>query len=57
MLKKKEPYKRNFDAAENVKVVMDKVTGATHIYSIKEVVEAVEDSNLQISLASLAAES
>ena len=24
-------YKRNFDAAENVKVVMDKVTGATHI--------------------------
>ena len=43
-------YKRNFDAAENVKVVMDKVTGATHIYSCKEVVEAVEDSNLQIAL-------
>jgi len=43
-------YKRNFEAAENVKVVMDKVTGATHIYSCKEVVETVEDSNLQISL-------
>ena len=43
-------YKRNFDAAENVKVIMDKVTGATHIYSSKEVVEAVEDSNLQIFL-------
>ena len=43
-------YKRNFDSAENVKVVMDKITGATHIYSCKEVVEAVEDSNLQISL-------
>ena len=43
-------YKRNFDAAENVKVVMDKVTGATHVYTIKEVVEAVEDANLQISL-------
>jgi len=43
-------YKRNFDAAENVKVVMDKVTGATHIYSCKEVVEEVEDSNVQISL-------
>lgn len=43
-------YKRNFDSAENVKVVMDKVTGATHIYSCKEVSEAVEDSNLQISL-------
>ena len=43
-------YKRNFDSAENVKVVMDEVTGATHLYSVKEVVEAVEDSNLQISL-------
>ena len=43
-------YKRNFDAAENVKVAMDKVTGATHIYSCKEVVEAVEDNNIQISL-------
>ena len=43
-------YKRNFDAAENVKVVMDKVTGATHIYSCKEVVETLEDSNIQISL-------
>ena len=43
-------YKRNFDAAENVKVVMDKVTGATHIYSCKEVVEIVEDSNTQITL-------
>ena len=43
-------YKRNFDSAENVKVVMDKMTGATHIYSCKEVVENVGDSNLQISL-------
>lgn len=43
-------YKRNFDSAENVKVVMDNVTGASHLYAVKEVVEAVEDSNLQISL-------
>ncbi len=43
-------YKRNFDSNENVKVVMDNVTGAAHIYSIKEVVKAVEDSTLQISL-------
>ena len=43
-------YKRNFDAAENVKVVMDKVTGATHIYACKEIVEIVEDYNLHISL-------
>ena len=43
-------YKRNFDSAENVKVVMDEVTGASHLYAVKEVVKAVEDSNLQISL-------
>ncbi len=43
-------YKRNFDASENVKVEIDKKTGETHIYSIKEVVEAVEEPNLQISL-------
>ncbi len=43
-------YKRNFDAAENVKVVMDNQTGAAHLYAVKEVVEAVEDSKLQISV-------
>ncbi len=43
-------YKRNFDSAENVKVVMDQETGAAHLYAVKEVVEAVEDSKLQISL-------
>ncbi len=42
-------YKRNFDSAENVKVVMDNETGAAHLYAVKEVVEAVEDSKLQIS--------
>jgi len=42
-------YKRNFDSAENVKVVMDSETGAAHLYAVKEVVEAVEDSKLQIS--------
>ncbi len=43
-------YKRNFDSAENVKVIMDPVTGAAHLYAVKEVVEKVEDSNLQIVL-------
>ena len=43
-------YKRNFDSAENVKVVMDKVTGAAHLYAVKEVAEKIEDSKLQISL-------
>ena len=43
-------YKRNFDSAENVKVVMDSETGAAHLYAVKEVVEAVEDFKLQIGL-------
>ena len=43
-------YKRNFDSQENVKVVMDKKTGATYVYSLKEVVENPENSINQISL-------
>ena len=43
-------YKRNFDALENVKVVMDKHTGATYVYSIKEVVERANDPVQEISL-------
>lgn len=43
-------YKRNFDSLENVKVEMDRQTGATHLYSVKKVVEEVEDEDLEISL-------
>ncbi len=43
-------YKRNFDALENVKVVMDKNTGATHVYAIKEVMQRANDDALEISL-------
>lgn len=43
-------YKRNFDSSENVKVVMDQETGATHVYSVKEIVETVENPVQQISL-------
>ena len=43
-------YKRNFDSLENVKVVMDRKTGATHIYSVKQIVEKVENPELEISL-------
>ena len=43
-------YKRNFESKENVKVTMDKITGEVHLYAVKEVVEAPEDSYLQISL-------
>ena len=43
-------YKKNFDALENVKVTMDGKTGSIHIYSVKEVVEEIENPKLQISL-------
>ena len=43
-------YKKNFDAAENVKVEIDSQTGEIHVYAQKEVVETVENSQLQISL-------
>ena len=42
-------YKNNYKDSENVKVVMDKETGETHIYSVKEIVEAVENPVTQIS--------
>ncbi len=43
-------YKKNFDSADNVKVVIDRETGETHVYSSKTVVEAVKDSCMEISL-------
>ena len=43
-------YKRNFDTSENVKIVMDKSTGETYVYSIKEVVEKPNDLVQEISL-------
>ncbi len=43
-------YKRNFDSLENVKVEMDRKTGATHVYSIKEVMKKANDEVLEISL-------
>ena len=43
-------YKRNFDSLENVKVDIDHKTGATHIYSVKEVVEKPTNTTLEISL-------
>ena len=43
-------YKRNFDSLENVRVDIDKQTGATHVYSIKDVMEVAKDDALEISL-------
>ena len=43
-------YKRNFDSLENVKVQMDQQTGATHVFSLKEVVKRVMDKETQINI-------
>ena len=45
-------YKKNFDSAENVKIVIDPQTGNIDVYSMKEVVEIenLEDSKTQITL-------
>ena len=43
-------YKRNFESAENVKIVMDANTGDIRVFSLKEVVEEVKDEMLEISL-------
>ncbi len=42
-------YKKNFDE-ENVSIHIDQKTGATHIYSVKTVVEKVEDEKTEITL-------
>ncbi len=43
-------YKRNFDSLENVKVIMDEKTGATHVFSIKEVKKKVENPETEITV-------
>ena len=43
-------YKRNFDSLENVKVDIDKQTGATHIYAIKDIMENANDDATEITL-------
>lgn len=43
-------YKRNYGQAQNVEVLFDTNTGDIHVYSVKEVVEMVFDSTLEVSL-------
>ncbi|WP_010630918.1 transcription termination factor NusA [Sporolactobacillus vineae] len=43
-------YKRNFEQAQNVRVAIDETLGQIKVYARKEVAEAVENPNLQISL-------
>jgi len=42
--------KNNFGKADNIKVNIDRVTGAVNVYALKEVVEEVTDPVTQISL-------
>lgn len=44
-------YKRNFNSAQNVRVQLDRITGAYHVYSIKDIVEEPENEITDISLA------
>lgn len=43
-------YKRNFNSAQNVRVMMDRENGTVKVVAEKEVVETVEDAQTQISL-------
>lgn len=43
-------YKRNFNAAQNVKVDIDRTTGVIKVFARKTVVEEVLDSRLEISV-------
>ena len=43
-------YKRNYDSAENVKVEIDEKNGDIKVFSLKQVVENVENDMLEISI-------
>ncbi len=45
-------YKREFDTVDNVKITIDDKTGELHIYSVRDVVEVLEDPLLEIDLES-----
>lgn len=42
-------YKNNYKDSENVKVVVDRITGETHIYAVKEIVDKIENPVMQIT--------
>lgn len=44
-------YKKNFDAAQNVEVNMDRQNGAYHVYALKNIVEEVKNKITEISLS------
>ena len=44
-------YRRNFGAAQNVRISLSRETGAFHVFAIKTVVDGVESDVTEISLA------
>jgi transcription termination/antitermination protein NusA len=43
-------YKRNFGSSENIRTRLDPSTGRVHVFAEKEIVEAVSDPKIEISL-------
>ena len=43
-------YKKNYGSDQNVRVEIDRETGATHVYLRRDIVEVVEDEDYQITL-------
>ncbi|AEW05396.1 NusA antitermination factor [Sulfobacillus acidophilus DSM 10332] len=43
-------YRRNFGSAQNVRVHINRQTGATEVYALKTVVEEVQDHRLEVSV-------
>ena len=44
-------YKRNFNSAQNVKVMIDRTTGQFKVYAEKEVVEVVDEGDEQLKIS------
>ena len=45
----KVAYKKNFNQDDNVEIMLDREDGSFHVYSLKSVVEVVEDPVIEIS--------
>lgn len=43
-------YKKNFDSRENAKVTINPETGEMHLYTVKKIVEEVENPYLEVTL-------
>ncbi|HBW39069.1 MAG TPA: transcription termination/antitermination protein NusA, partial [Desulfosporosinus sp.] len=43
-------YKKNFGSLQNVRVLIDRLTGEFKVYARKTVVDVVEDARTQVSL-------